>query len=82
MLVLKDSNKVFLKEEYDQKYGMPLNNMGDLVLCCMGYEEFETVAGWGIEEALQNVIDDVNNGITNGFETFKDLVDYTCRNYI
>ena len=82
MLVLKTSNKVFLKEKYDQKYGMPLNNMRDLVLCCMGYEEFETVAGCFIEDALQSVIEDVANGITDGFETFNDLVDYTCRNYI
>lgn len=82
MLVIKGTNKTFLKADYDEKYGMPINDINDIVLCCMGYEEFETVSCYGIEEALNNVISDVRNGITNGFETFNELVDYTSRNYI
>ena len=81
MLCFKNG-KVFLEAGYDKKYGMPLDTYGDIVECCMGYEEFETVAGWAIEEALSSVMMDVLDGIAGPFKEFEDLVEYTCRNYI
>ena len=82
MLGIKGTSKVFLKADYDEKYGMKINDINDIVLCCIGYEEFETVSCYYIKEALNNVISDVRNGITNGFDNFNELVDYTIRNYI
>ena len=76
------SQKVFLKADFDKKYGMRLNSMRDLVICCMGYEEFETVAGWASEEAIYNTIQDMKDGRVDTFEEFDDLVDYVRRNYI
>ena len=82
MLILRETNKIFLKEDYDKKYGISLNNTRNLVLCCKKYPEFATVSGYDIKEALHNVTEDVVNGKTDGFETFSDLMDYTCKNYI
>lgn len=82
MLGIKGTNKTFLKADYDEKYGIHINDINDIVFCCLGYDEFETVNIYDIKEALNNVVSDVRNGITNGFETFNELVDYTSRNYI
>lgn len=82
MLKIKSTGKTFLKAKYDKKYGMSLNSIDDLVLCCMGYDEFETVAGCFIEDAIYDVIDDVKHGKVDTFEEFDDLVKYICKKYI
>ena len=82
MLVIKSTGKTFLEAKFDKKYGMALDSINDLVICCMGYEEFETVAGCFIEDTIYDVIDDVKYGRADTFKEFEDLVKYMCRNYI
>jgi hypothetical protein len=82
MLIVKTTKQIFLKEDYDKKFGMPLNDSGDICLCCMGYPEFETVSYYGIQEALNCTVMDFLDGNINGFETFDELVEYMCHNYI
>jgi hypothetical protein len=82
MLGLKGTRRIFLKADYDEKYGMALNSIDDLVICAMGYEEFATVWASGIREAFQNTIEDFANKKCKGFKTFDDLIDYVIRHYI